>query len=158
MRKVAGHLLWIGHAGDLLDPRTILDAGIEAVVELADSEPLADLPRSLIRCRFPISDDGENPPGLLSLALRTIADLIDTDLPTLIACSAGMSRSVTLAAAAIATSSDTTLEDTLRRVIADGPADLSPGLLAQVVPLIGPPRGDSSGLRRATGKSNQASS
>jgi hypothetical protein len=52
MRQVAGRQLWIGHAGDLRDARTILDAGIVAVVELADSELHAVLPRDLIRCRF----------------------------------------------------------------------------------------------------------
>ena len=61
MRQVAGQGLWLGHTGDLRDPRTLLAAGIEAVVELADSEPLAVLPRELIRCRFPLSDGGVNP-------------------------------------------------------------------------------------------------
>ena len=48
---VADRLLWIGHAGDLRDAKSILDAGIAAIVELADSEPHAVLPRDLIRCR-----------------------------------------------------------------------------------------------------------
>ena len=59
MRPVAGHAIWIGHAGDLRDARAALAAGVEAVVELADSEPLATLPRELVRLRFPLSDGGD---------------------------------------------------------------------------------------------------
>jgi hypothetical protein len=35
VRTVAGHALWVGHAGDLWDFRRVLDAGVAAVVELA---------------------------------------------------------------------------------------------------------------------------
>jgi hypothetical protein len=66
MRQAPGRKLWLGHAGDLRDPRTILSVGTEAVVELADSEQLATLPRELVRCRFPLSDGGINPPWLPS--------------------------------------------------------------------------------------------
>ncbi|MBX9681965.1 MAG: hypothetical protein K2X38_24675 [Gemmataceae bacterium] len=49
MRQIGRRLLWIGNARDLCDVRSITDAEIAAVVELADSEPLASLPRDLIR-------------------------------------------------------------------------------------------------------------
>ena len=99
MRRIAGRQLWIGHAGDLRDARAILDAGIAAVVELADSEPHAVLPRDLIRCRFPLSDDGNNPPWLIRLAARSVAELLQAGVPILVCCSAGMSRSVCIAGA-----------------------------------------------------------
>jgi len=61
MRQIPGRALWLGHSGDLRRPDVVLSAGIEAVVELADSEQLAPLPRELVRCRFPLSDGGDNP-------------------------------------------------------------------------------------------------
>jgi hypothetical protein len=60
MRQIVGRKLWIGNAGDLRDPRAVCAAGIEAIVELADNEQLATLPRDLIRLRFPLSDGGAN--------------------------------------------------------------------------------------------------
>jgi len=39
MRQVAGRQLWISHAVDLRNARAVCDAGIAAVIELADSEP-----------------------------------------------------------------------------------------------------------------------
>ncbi|MCA9067699.1 MAG: dual specificity protein phosphatase family protein [Planctomycetaceae bacterium] len=101
MRKVDSLPLWIGNAGDLKDVRAVCET-VEAVVEVADSEPLAELPRSLIRCRFPLSDGGENPAWLLLLAATTVSTFLQSGVPTLVCCSAGMSRSVCVAAAGIA--------------------------------------------------------
>lgn len=61
MRQVAGRSLWLGNGADLLDARAVLAAGVQAGVELADSEQLAVLPRELVRLRFPLSDGGDNP-------------------------------------------------------------------------------------------------
>ncbi|MFX8972798.1 hypothetical protein ABTN24_20100, partial [Acinetobacter baumannii] len=74
--------------------------GIMAVVELADSEKSVELPREIVRCRFPLSDGGDNPPWLLRLAADTVAALIRADVPTAVCCSAGVSRSVCVVAAA----------------------------------------------------------
>lgn len=132
MRQVTGRKLWLGHAGDLRDPRTLLAVGIEAVVELADSEQLAILPRELIRCRFPLSDGGNNPPWLLRLASESVAALLRAGIPTLVCCSCGLSRSVCIAAAGIAVAEGRTLDESLSAVVGSGPADISPGLLVQV--------------------------
>ncbi len=137
MRRVAGRQLWIGHAGDLRDARAVLDAGIAAVVELADSEPHAALPRDLIRCRFPLSDDANNPPWLIRLAVRTVAAMLEAGIPVLICCSAGMSRSVCLAAAGLALAEKLTIEDELKVVVGAGPADVSPGFYSQMVDAVG---------------------
>jgi hypothetical protein len=101
MRPIEADLLWIGHAGDLREPRAILSAGVEAVVELADNEPGATLPRELIRLRFPLSDGGGNPPWLLRLASNSLAALIEAHVPALVCCSNGMSRSVCIVAAGL---------------------------------------------------------
>jgi protein-tyrosine phosphatase len=131
MRSVAGRALWLGHAGDLRDARAVMDLGIEAVVELADSDQLAVLPRELIRCRFPLSDGGDNPAWLLRLAAESVAALLKAGVPVLVCCSAGMSRSVCVAAAGIALAEGRLLSEALSVVTASGPADVSPGLLVQ---------------------------
>jgi hypothetical protein len=53
MRRVEGFTLWLGHVGDLVDRRTIIETGILAVIDLALEESPAVLPRDLAYCRFP---------------------------------------------------------------------------------------------------------
>jgi hypothetical protein len=132
MRRVPDRKLWLGNAGDLREPRAALECGVEAVVELADNEAPAMLPRDLIRYRFPISDGGENPTWILSLAVEAVASLVKADVPTLVACSAGMSRSVAVVAAALAIVENRSASDLLRQVAGGGPADVSPGLWKQI--------------------------
>jgi protein-tyrosine phosphatase len=110
----------------------LLDAGIAAVVELADSEPLATLPRELIRCRFPLTDGGGNPAWLVRLAVESVAALIRAGVPTLVCCGCGLSRSVAVAAGGLALAEGRELGEALGMVAGAGPADVSPGLLAEV--------------------------
>ena len=131
MRQVGDRPLWLGNAGDLRDARAVLAAGVEAVVELADSEPFAVLPRELVRLRFPLSDGGDNPPWLLRLAAESVAALLRAGVPVLVCCSAGMSRSVCVAAAGVALTEGRPLAEALAAVAASGPADVSPGLVVQ---------------------------
>jgi hypothetical protein len=131
MREIRKNRLWLGNAADLKDPKEILSAGIEAVVELADSESLASLPRHLVRCRFPLSDGADNPGWLVLLSAQTAADLIRAEVPTLICCDCGLSRSVVVASAALAIANGSTLKEELVSVTGAGPADISPGLFAQ---------------------------
>jgi len=137
MRQVGGRPLWLGNAGDLRDARAVLAAGVEAVVELADSEPFAVLPRDLVRCRFPLSDGGDNPPWLLRLAAASVAALLRAGTPVLVCCSAGMSRSVCVAAAGIALAEGRPLPEAVTAVAGSGPADVSPGLLVQLQQALG---------------------
>jgi protein-tyrosine phosphatase len=137
MRQVASRVLWLGHAGDLRDPRPILTAGVEAVVELADSEVFASLPRELVRCRFPLSDGGFNPPWLLRLASESVAALLRAGVPTLVCCACGLNRSVCVTAGAVALVERRSLDEALLSVVGSGPADVSPGLFAQVREALG---------------------
>jgi protein-tyrosine phosphatase len=132
MRKVSEYALWIGNRGDLEDVRLVLNLGIEAVLELADSEPFATLPRDIVRCRFPISDGGDNFPWLLRLAVETVATLLKHKIPVLVCCSAGMSRSICVAAGGIAIANGRTLAESLTVIVEDGPADVSPALFWQL--------------------------
>jgi hypothetical protein len=137
MRQAPGRALWLGNTGDLRDARAILNAGVEAVVELAVSEPLAALPRHLVRCRFPLSDGGDNPSWLLRLAVESVAALLRADIPVLVCCSGGMSRSVSVAAAAVALVEGRGLGDSLKEVVGSGPADVSPALFLQLRDVVG---------------------
>lgn len=132
MRQIPGRNLWIGHVGDLRDVRSILDAGIDACVELADNEPFAGLPPELVRCRYPLSDGGDNPAWLLRMAVESVAALLRAGVPTLVCCSAGMSRSVCVAAGGVAIVENRPLDEVLIEVVGSGPADVSPGLFEQM--------------------------
>ena len=137
MRQVPGHALWLGHAGDLRTPAAALGAGIEAIVELADSEPPAPLPRDLVRCRFPLSDGGDNPPWLLRLAAESVAALLRAGVPTLVCCSAGMSRSVCVASGGMALAEGRSLHEALALAVGSGPADVTPRFLGQLRDALG---------------------
>jgi len=111
MYEIHPNLLWIGHAFDVREPQGIFDNGISAVVDVAYEEPCAQLPRKLVYCRFPLNDGGENHPPTVVRTLETVVGLLRSNTKTLIACSAGMSRSPTIAAYSLAMYLDSTPAD-----------------------------------------------
>lgn len=102
MHEIHPSLLWIGHALDVREPGSLFDVGIRAVVDVALEEPPAQLPRQLIYCRFPLNDGGGNDVAILLQTIQTTVDLLDSHTRTIVACSACMSRSPTIAAFALA--------------------------------------------------------
>ena len=138
MRQIEGYALWLGHRGDVDDPRAIVAAGILAIVDLAHNETPVVLPRDLIYCRFPLIDGTGNPPWLLRLAMETVKSLLRSDTSTLVYCSAGLSRSPCIAAAAVALVRECPLDDGLKLMLQSGPADVAPGLWAEVRAAVAP--------------------
>jgi hypothetical protein len=132
MRKIVPYELWIGHAGDLQNVPSVLGQGIAVVMELADSEVPAKLPRDIIHLRIPLSDGGDNTPALLQLAVHSVASMLNARMPTLVACSAGLSRSVAIASAAVAVHEKRPFESTLLDVCQNHPADVAPRLVNQI--------------------------
>ena len=128
MRKITAHPLWLGHAGDVRDPTRLLDAGISAVVCVVASEPPLALPRDLVYCRFPLVDGAGNPDWLLRAAVETVASLLRAGTPTLVHCSAGISRSPAIGGAALALASGCSFGEGLKAVTESGASDVSPGL------------------------------
>jgi hypothetical protein len=128
MRRVEPHELWIGHAGDAWNAPGLYEAGIRAIVHLAIEEPAVSLPRELISVRFPLADGVGNPSESLTLAIRTVAHLLELRIPTLVCCGAGMSRSPCIAVAAVALAFHLNPEDAMRRVKDSGPCDVASGL------------------------------
>lgn len=117
---------------DVDDLSKVFDAGIEALVDLAWNEKPAQLTRELIYCRFPLNDGGGNSPQILQAAVDAVESFIDKQIPTMVYCSAGMSRSVAVTAAALARSRREPLDGTLIKLVAEQPHDVSPLLLSDI--------------------------
>jgi protein-tyrosine phosphatase len=132
MRIIDQTPLFIGHAGDIRDLGALHAAGIRFVVDLAAQEPPAVLSRDLVYCRFPLLDGGDNLDWLLQLAVETVADAVRNHVPSLIGCSAGLSRTPAIAAFALARGMSLTVDDALRRVAVAGPVAIAPGLWNQL--------------------------
>jgi protein-tyrosine phosphatase len=128
MRQLKPHALWIGHAGDGRDLRAILDAGIDAVVDLALGEPPIQATRELVYCRFPLVDGAGNSAWLVQAAIHSVVRLLKARVPTLIFCSAGLSRSPCIAAAALAAHLQREPAECLQFVTHEAPSDVSPDL------------------------------
>src|SRR3954470_4304935 len=88
--------------GDARDLSGLLSAGITAVVDLALNEAPVPLARELVYCRFPLIDGGGNPRWLLRTAVEAVAGFLRAGVPTLVYCGACMSRTPSVAGAAIA--------------------------------------------------------
>jgi protein-tyrosine phosphatase len=151
MRQIAGFPLWLGHVGDARDLRAVLSAGILAVVDLALNEPPISITRELVYCRFPLLDGTGNPPWLVRSAIDTVTGLLRADIPTLVYCSGGMSRTPVIAGAAVAQLRGCSLAEGLAVVLQSGPADVSPAFLSEVQGILleesGSPRRVSGALR-----------
>jgi protein-tyrosine phosphatase len=132
VRQVSDYPLWLGHVGDVRDPRSLLSAGVVAVVDLALNEPPATLNRELVYLRFPLVDAPGNPNWLLRAAIESVATLLRSNTPMFVYCANGLSRSPCIAGAAIALVRNCSPAAGLAIVAKSGPADVSPGLWADV--------------------------
>src|SRR3954452_5844281 len=102
MRSIIPQLLWIGNAIDTRDVAGVLSLGVRAVIDLAANEMPVQYPRDIAYCRLPLTDGIGKDEAFLRLAIRTTTDFIRSRIPTLVACSACMSRSPAIVAASIA--------------------------------------------------------
>lgn len=102
MIRVPESRLLLGTSEDLKDIRTVLGEGISAIIDLGIEEPVPLLPRATNYCRLTLSDDGENDPATVAAAIRMAATFLAGDHDVLICCHAGLSRSPSVAAAALA--------------------------------------------------------
>jgi hypothetical protein len=127
-RQIANFPLWVGTAAVLDAPRSVCELGIAAVVCVAPELLPQQWPRDLTFVRTPLSDDGENAQDTLRRAVEIVSGLIADSVPTLIVCSMGHSRSIAVAAAAIAACEGAEPDEVLRRITTGQPADVSPAL------------------------------
>ena len=136
MRQIGSHPLWIGHAGDGRDFARLHESGIRALVQLAIEEPVIQPPRDLIYVRIPLSDGAGNRADLLTLAILTVSGLLSRRVPTLLFCSAGMSRAPCVAAASLAVTLRQSPDAGLGMVTSQGPRDVSSGLWREMSDLV----------------------
>ena len=136
MNQVQPFPLWLGHAGDVSEWRTIYEADIKALIHLAAEEPASQPPRDFIYCRFPLVDGPGNAPLLIHLAVNTLTALLRKETRTLVYCGGGLSRSPVIAAAALASMGKGSLHDCLLKVKAHHACDVSPGLWEELVSLL----------------------
>jgi hypothetical protein len=132
MNQIPPYRVWVGHAGDGRSFKELLDRGIQAIVQLAMEEPVYLEPRELIYCRFPLVDGEGNAPALLDLAIRSVMNLLESDIPTLVCCDGGMSRAPAIVAAALALFRQADLAESLSAVTRHHPADVSPALWSEI--------------------------
>jgi protein-tyrosine phosphatase len=132
MREILPSKLWLGNSADVHDAEGILQTGIAAVIDLAFEQLMPTLPRSLVYCRFPIMDGQQTSPFALRAAIETLVSLLNKEIPTLVCCSAGMSRSPAVVAGAIAISQGGDPDNRLREIAMGHPHDVSPQLWQDV--------------------------
>ena len=128
MREILPNQLWIGNAGDGRDPERLLQNGVVAVINLAAEEPSPVLPRSMIYCHFPLMDGVQDNQAALRVAIQTVASLLKNQVPTMVYCGAGMSRSPAVVAAALSIVQGGSPEEKLKEIVAGYPRDVSPQL------------------------------
>jgi protein-tyrosine phosphatase len=126
MTEIVPGLLWTGSAIDIRPFSKVLDTGVEAVVDLALEEQPPSITREAIYCRYPLVDGGGNSPGLLRAAVETVVSLMEKQIPTLVYCSAGMSRSPAIVAAALAALRGVSLDAALEETVTGRAHDVSP--------------------------------
>ncbi|HVU88791.1 MAG TPA: dual specificity protein phosphatase [Pirellulales bacterium] len=132
MREAITDRLWLGTAIDARDITGVLDHGIVAVVDLAMEEPSIHYPRDIMYCRVPLVDGSGNRPEIIRAAVDITAGLIDSKIPTLVACGAGMRRSPIIIAAALTMLDGRSLEQALEDITAGVAHDVSTSLWAEV--------------------------
>ena len=132
MHEIVAERLWIGTTGEAHDLSDLLEREIAALVDLAAEELSPKLTREIIYCRFPLVDGPGNSRGLICCAVETVAGLLRKEIPTLVSCSAGMSRSPCVVAAAMAGLQKEDPDEHLRRVTAQHPHDITPALWEEI--------------------------
>ena len=132
MDQILPHRLWIGHAGNGNDLSLLHRVGIEVLVQVAIEEPPILPPRELVFLRYPMIDGTGNRPEIIDQAVRSVSFWIDRHVPILVCCSAGLSRSPSIVAAALSRSGHGTPESCLIRLETYRRIDVSPGLWSEV--------------------------
>ncbi|QDS97717.1 dual specificity protein phosphatase family protein [Adhaeretor mobilis] len=124
MREIIPFRLWLGNIRDVTI-ENIASNEIVAVFDLAMEELVEQLPRRTLYYRFPLLDGEQSDSDILRLAIESLLLLLKNEIPTLVFCSAGMSRSPSVTAAALSLTNQDELEDSLQNVVQGYPHDIS---------------------------------
>ncbi len=148
MLNIPNSDIWLGNTSDLRDIRSVLKHGVTAIIDLAIEDPLPTIPRATTYCRFMITDDGENNPANIHAAILAASAFVSGGHVAAICCSAGLSRSPSIAAATMSYISGDSPTATLELVSAVKHIDVNPAFWNQVVDVL---------LDMDTGKTHKAS-
>jgi protein-tyrosine phosphatase len=132
MREIIPARLWLGNAADAREVSRLADAGIVAVIDLAVEHVAPALSRSMLYFRVPLMDGEQGSRTVLRIAVEALVSLLEAELPTLVCCSAGMSRSPAVAAAALSIVHGGSPDERLRQIVAGHPHDVSAQLWRDV--------------------------
>jgi len=138
MHEAIPNCLWLGNAADARNITAVLGHRIIAIVDLAMEEPPILFPRDVLYCRIPLVDGAGNRPEIIRAAVDLTASFIESGVPTLVACGAGMSRSPIIVAAALAAVDGCSLEESLEKITAGVAHDVSTSLWAEVKSVCAP--------------------
>jgi hypothetical protein len=127
VRRVFEYSLWTGNRGDVRDSMQTRSAGIHAIIDLAMEESPLNIDRERVLVRIPIMD-GAGDSHRLRLAVLTAESLVRANVPTLIVCSAGLSRSPAIAVHAVARIEQRAPSAVLAELAKSGAIDVSPAL------------------------------
>ena len=131
MIEIRSQKLWIGNAIEIRDMQLIANSKVAAIVDLALEEKPAQPPRHLSYLRFPLSDSNANDILTLALSVNTICQLVENEVPTVVACSAGLSRAPTVTAFALAKHLGDDPSTVVQRVAKMKQLDINPLFWAQ---------------------------
>lgn len=132
MIEVPQTRLRLGASRDLLNISAVFDAGITAIVDLGIEEPIPALPRQINYCRFQITDDANNSDKQLAAAITTIRSLLTADHIVLLCCAAGLSRSIAVASAVVASVRGCRPDECLKEIGELKHTDVNPLLWNQI--------------------------
>ncbi|MEM9352127.1 MAG: dual specificity protein phosphatase [Planctomycetota bacterium] len=132
MTEIHAGMLWVSSRAGLNDLRMLHDQGVSAVVDVALEEQPCGLPREFVYLRYPLNDGAGNNRSMLKLLLRSVFGLLDSGTPTAVACSAGLSRSPTVAAFGLAHVLSIDPAEAIERIADKKPVDIKDSLWAEV--------------------------
>ncbi|WP_276257527.1 dual specificity protein phosphatase family protein [Haloglomus litoreum] len=133
-----GEDLYVGDLASVGDGRALHAAGIDVVVGLTHDAPTDGYPTGVDVVREPMVDGPRNDGSAFERAVDATLDALTDGHRTLVHCSAGSSRSVAVAAATLAETTDRDLEAAFQRVLAcRPPADPHPALVRRAAAYVG---------------------
>ena len=120
MRRVADGL-WLGDVQDAGRPDELRARGVTRIVSLIDAELDEPYPETVRVTRHPLTDGQAAEWAPFAAATDTVRGALDADESVLCHCSAGISRSGAVVAAALAVRHDESFDAGLERVVAAKP-------------------------------------
>jgi protein-tyrosine phosphatase len=128
--------LYVGSLADAGDVATLHDAGVETVIRLTHEIP-SDAPTDPRVHARPMVDGPRNDAERFAAAARATVAALERGETTLVHCSAGASRSVSVAAAALAVHDGTDVREAFARVgAARDEADPHPALVRRAAAFV----------------------